>query len=311
MRNFARAAVVFGSITAHCGAATVIGVGCGGDDTVVPVDSSADIRTGDSPGIDVANGDTGSEAGDEGGDANDGGVYYDVVPPPLDKFIETVMGTYCDRIGECCIPGKPANWDRQGCIDEQLTNYSVVDNLAGHRAATQNGGAGIQYDTTRAAECLFRLHDPNADPCTITSAEYLAIRDACYGALKGTVALNAKGCTDAIQCASPGRCDTSTGNCVPFLGDGGLCQTSDDCSYRGSYQPQLFCDDDPDRHPGPDGGWIPTCSPLLPLNATCGNTTDYEGACLSGVCNGLTCQNSLIQDLTGDCVFIKDAGAGG
>jgi hypothetical protein len=318
MRNFARVGVVFGSVVGLSGVFAVVGVGCGGDDTAVTVDSSTDTTTPTPDGnntIDVGTGETGEGGGTDSGDSGDGGFSFDGTVPPLDTYIQTVIAAFCDRFGECCLPGNPAAWDRQACITEQLT-HSVIGDLAARIKATKDGGTGILYDTTKAAECLGRLQSPSGTPCTLPSANYVALRSVCYGALQGTVALNAKGCTDSIQCASAGRCDTSTdgGTCVALLDSGARCKTSDDCSYRGIYQPPLFCDDDPARHPDDAGGSIPTCSPQLPINATCFTASDFEGACASAVCSGVgTCEDSVVLNDVTDCqsFTIADAGTDG
>jgi hypothetical protein len=322
MRNFARLAVVLGSVVGVAGALAVLAIGCGGDDTAVPLDSGGGDRTIDSPqqetgNNDTSTGDSPSEGG--GGDAEAGGG--DAGVPPLDKFIEATVAAYCDRLGECCIgDAGHGTWDRNRCITANINNISNPKLLPLHNAATKDGGAGIQYDTAHASQCLTLLKNMK---CTIGSADYSAIRDTCYAALMGKVALNSGGCTDSIQCASPGRCDPAAadgGKCVALIGDGGLCTSIDDCNYRGTYQPNLFCDDDPTRHPNPADASvsIPTCTPQLPLNGTCGNGDgtigDLEGACLSGICGGVgVCLDNFVQNdvTTCDVFTIKDAGGGG
>jgi hypothetical protein len=313
MRRYARLAVVFGSVVALASGFGVLGVGCSGDDTVVPLDSSADTKP-DTTQPDTGT-DGGSESSTEGGeDAPADAPLPDVAVPPLDTFIDTAVDTFCTALGACCYQGNPQKWDKPRCINAQFVAAGNPKLLAFRNAATKDGGAGLQYDTAQAKQCLALL---TAMPCTITSAQYLAIGNACYGALKGTVPVNSKGCIDSLQCASPGRCDLTVdgGQCLPLLGDGGLCTTSDDCSYRGTYQPPLFCDDDPVRHPDPssDAGLaIPTCSPQLGPNGSCGNDTDFEGACTTGICgdNNL-CGNNFVQNTTDVCnaFTIRDAGA--
>ena len=199
-------------------------------------------------------------------------------------------------------------FDLGRCLNTNENNLGGFKTLSRHEPALRDGGeAKVVFDKTKAALCLGEIR---SFTCLTPSAEETKLRDDCYAALAGTIALNAAGCTDAIHCAA-GRCvlpgDGGVGSCVALVGDGGDCTTSDDCAYRGSSNPSLFCEDD-----FADAG--PSCAPRLGLDASCGNNTDSDyAACQSQVCGAnLTCASAFTQnDIAPACTtFVRPIDAG-
>jgi hypothetical protein len=279
MRSMPKFVGLVGAVLGAGGALGIIVVGCGGDDTEVSPDASQFDATSDgdtgTPRTDGTASETGSDAG------ADVLIEPDALPP-VEAFPMEATIRLCERYRECCqVPVE--SWNQQRCVTG--TNIAGgVQNLFLHAAALADGGvSNVQYDTAQALLCLARIQGVS---CTVTSADYLAIRNACFGALRGTIPLDGGGCTDAIQCAA-GRCDTSIdgGVCADFIADGGACASSDDCSYRGVYQPPMFCDDGISRHPD-----AAVCGPQLPVDGNCGESAgpvaDIEGACTTGICAG-------------------------
>ena len=94
---------------------------------------------------------------------------------------------------------------------------------------------------------------------------------------------------------------------MALVGDGGACTKTDDCAYRGTSVPSLFCDSI-----APDAG---SCVPRLELDGGCGNFDDFDyGACTSGLCDPTTgncsATDPFIDPGTCDIFTLKDAGPG-
>ncbi len=321
MRNLARLGAIMVGAMGLSSAMAIVAVGCGGDDTVVPLDSGKDQTTPDSPvtpteggadvKVDVVT-DGGPDVRADGGpDAMDAG--RDVALPdasglaPADFPLE-VTRALCTRLAECCpTPDAGMVFDVLQCLAAN-EGFGGLKYLSRHEPGLRDGGAAlVQFDTTSAAQCLAGARNFT---CQTPSSEYQKMRDDCYGALQGTIALNGTGCTDTIHCAT-GRCvlpgDGGVGTCAALVGDGGACATSDDCAYRGTSNPDLFCDDDPSRFGSP------TCGPRVGDGGSC-NDTDFDyAACQSGVCSGagICLPVFTLEDLSCDTYYVNvpaDAG---
>jgi hypothetical protein len=226
------------------------------------------------------------------------------VKPPVDPsvFPGQVVDALCQRFRECC--NLPAgSWDQVRCVNTNA-NGGGFKNLGLHQAGlTGDAGKLVTYNTAAATTCLQDILSFTCPPPAQTSAEYQKARNDCYAALQGTIALNGTGCSDDIHCAA-GHC--VGGTCVALVADGGACTKTDDCAYRGTSTPSLFCDNtDP-----AEGG---TCVPRLDIDAGCINYVDYDyAACIGGLCdlNSGNCAASAPYVDPGTCTFFfKDAGA--
>jgi hypothetical protein len=304
--NLTRLAAALGGLVVSCGVTSLVAVGCSGDDTNPGGDSGHDGTT-DTAGDVLPPPDTGPDVIDGGPDVTDAdaALLPDVQPPSaVGDFPDQVLTALCATIGRCCLLYPDAGtFDPSHCFAAQ-TNAGGFKNISYHRAALQ-GDAGllVTYDTAKAKKCLLDIATFTCPPPAQTALEYQTARDDCYAALKGTIALNGSGCTDDIHCAA-GHC--IGGTCVPLVADGGACQTSDDCAYRGTSVPSLFCNSDGTI----DGG---VCVPRLDLGAACGIYNDFDyGACVSGLCDTQTgnCGGSdhFIDPLTCSILSVKDAG---
>jgi hypothetical protein len=304
-----------------------VAVGCGGDDNVVPLDSGSDSTKADAPVGTDASGDTSptgdAQQGDTGPTPDGGGgkdvVLPDVTVPGIDDFIAQTTSTLCTRLGQCCFGQNTGLFDLSHCVNFE-TNAGGVKGLAYHTIPADAGDAGVTLDQTSARLCLQLILTMS---CTTTSAELAAMRTACYGALRGQIPANGAGCVDSIQCGDGLRCDTSVdgGKCTALVPDGGACTYtlarpsdptnspifSDDCAYRGTSTPPLFCDDS-----NPDAGII--CVPLLGDGGPCGNSSNFDNACVSLICGGVSgiCVDSVVQNPQDFCteLTIRDAGPG-
>jgi hypothetical protein len=308
--NLTRIVGALGGLVLASGVAGFVVVGCGGDDTNPGgVDSGRDGTT--DTGQDVTpSPDTGTDApnaGDAGdaGDANDGAALPDVHPPPsVGDFPDQVIGALCQTLARCCTLYPDAGaFDLSRCNSTE-TNLGGFKNISNHRAGLQgDAGALVTYDLAKAGKCLQDIATFTCPPPAQTALEYQTARDDCYAALQGKIALNGAGCTDDIHCAA-GHC--VGGTCVALVGDGGFCQTSDDCAYRGTSVPNLFCNADGTQ----DGG---VCVPRLDLDGGCGQYNDFDyAACSNGLCDtqtGLcTATDQFIDPQTCSILAVKDAG---
>jgi hypothetical protein len=217
-------------------------------------------------------------------------------------FPAQIVTALCERFRECC--GVEASaWDESRC---EATNgsYGGWKNLGAHTAAlTGAGAARVTYDMAQAAICLGEIRSFTCPPPVQTAAEYQKARDDCYAALKGTIAMGSAGCTDDIHCAE-GRC--VAGSCAALVPAGGACATTDDCAYRGTSTPSLFC-----NATTPDAGGA--CTPRLDIGGACLSFVDYDyAACASGMCDpssGNCAASSPFVDPATCVFFARDAGA--
>jgi hypothetical protein len=297
---------MLGSIFTLPAALGSVALGCGHDDTTVPAGAAAGPKAGDASASDVAPGaaeDGGSDAAPGQGPTLDAAADGASLPVPTadpSQFPAQAVTMLCERFRECC-GAAPATWDEGRC---ERTNGGGggFKNLGAHVAGlTGSAAANVTYDKARAATCLAEIASFTCPPTAQTAAEYQRARDDCYAALAGTIPLGGRGCTDDIHCAA-GRC--AGGTCSPLVAQGGACTKTDDCAYRGTSTPNLFCDDTA------AGG--ARCAPRLDVGAACIDYADYDyAACTSGLCdlgaNACTAAAPFVDP--GTCTFFSsDAG---
>ena len=95
--------------------------------------------------------------------------------------------------------------------------------------------------------------------------------------------------------------DAGLGTCKPLVGDGGVCQTTDQCSYLGNGTPSLYCTAN-------------TCVPRLAAGVACSATSECQSnLCVPGSGNALTCASGQNFSNAATCAFfaVQDAGDGG
>lgn len=313
MRNVARITVIMGSMFGLAVATGAVAMGCGGDDTAVPGDSGKDTTT-DSPVDTGTDSPADNQIPDAGNDVGDAPADIAVDSANVADFPNAVLTAFCARLGDCCYPGDAAAWDPGHCENTQAGNPEAagsIRNLISHVGALKDGGPNVTFNAAKAQACLQLAR--NYD-CNITAAQMNGLRDQCYGALQGKIALNGTGCTDTIECAA-GYCvpgDGGPGTCSPLVADGGACNLSgppptysEDCTYRGTAG--AFCDDDPLSQDAAAGV---ACTPQLPNGAECIGASNRSNACQSGLCDPtLGCVTTAqLNDAVSCALFTKDGG---
>jgi hypothetical protein len=307
VKSFARVGAVLGGVLGLSAALAGFVVGCSSDNGTTPpedagVDATTDTGTGTDSGADTGV-DTGTvDSGKGDTSVTDTGPAPDANPPAdPSQFPGQVVNALCTRFRECCGLAAGA-WDQVRCVSAN-GNGGGFKNLSNHETALQ-GDAGklVTYDTVAAQTCLQDILAFTCPPPAQTSAEYQKARDDCYAALKGTIALNGTGCSDDIHCAA-GRC--VSGTCSALVGDGGACTKTDDCAYRGTSTPSLFCNNQDPAEAG-------ACVPRGAVGDGCLQYVDYDyAACTGGLCdlNSGNCAASAPYVDPGTCTFYaKDAG---
>jgi hypothetical protein len=303
------------------GLATLV-VGCGDDSVVPPGDSGPDstsdaqAEVGPDVGADVA----ADVAPDNTiGDASDGGTdSSDAADAPVDAFDAAVIGqfpftvtqAFCQRLQTCCAPND-AGFDNNFCVSSTLGQGGVNgDGLGNYQSQIPVNGGSITWNPAKAQACL---QDIANIPCgTVTSANYLQIRNDCYGALVGTIAVNGSGCVNHLDCAPQGYCniigDAGTGTCAALVSAAGACTFNEQCTYRGTGQPAMFC----------NTGGSNTCVPQGDVDAACGTTNEYNQECTTELCvaPGVCGTQTIFSDPgvpNGICASLaaQDAGGGG
>jgi hypothetical protein len=324
MRNLRVLLVVVSASAAGLGALAALATGCGDDNSVASGDSGTDASgdtTTDAPGDTSPAPEAATDASDGGSADGDGGSLTDTTPDgPLDAgnavalFPQQVTQAYCQRLATCCAPND-AGFDMNYCYTSTLGQGGVNgDGLGYYAGRIPAEGGAIMFDSAKAQACL---QDIAAIPCGIvTSQTYLQIRNDCYAALVGTIAVGGTGCTTTLDCAPQGFCnivgDAGTGTCVALSGGGGPCTVNEQCTYRGTGQPAQFCDNE-----GPDAGSY-TCVPQSGVDGGCGVTFYYEQECTSELCvsPGVCGTQTVFSDPgvpNGICAGLapQDAGGGG
>jgi hypothetical protein len=275
--------------------------GGGGGTSSGGADATADGTVIDSPADSPA--DASGDRGDAGmGDAGTGDAVSDVMNftdigdvaidvPPLSAFPHAIDVAYCERVRECC--AVPVNqWDPT-CAD-QIDSVGGFFNQIQYSAALDSGL--IAYDASAAFSCL---HDFLAVNCnTVNSMGLNQLTRDCFGAMQGTLGIDAGPCINTLECAA-GFCalalDGGPGICKALAAVGQPCKDtagSTDCTYLGNGVPAFHC------ALGDSGA--ATCQPDLPNNSAC----NFSVECASQECDNHLCTSTLIfvnNPATGVC----------
>jgi hypothetical protein len=233
-------------------------------------------------------------------------------------FPQRVTEAYCTALQTCC--ANAAGFNMNFCITSTLAQGGFNgDGLGNYSGRIPNNGGAITFNATSAQTCLTEIA---ALPCgMVTSQQLVQIRNDCYGALVGTIPVGGTGCTTSLDCAPQGWCSIvgDAGTCTALAGDGGACgvglapsiPSNDQCSYRGTGQPALYCDNQV-----PDGGGTHTCLAQPGPGGTCGTTFYYGQECTTEICTGTCGMTTPFSDPGvpgGLCASLapQDAGGGG
>jgi hypothetical protein len=246
-------------------------------------------------------------------DASDGGGVV-IVPAPEAGAIalaHEIAVNFCIREGQCCNgqAGDPS-WELDKCIASQegaIQQGPIIQMSRTGILQALDAGVGLSYDSTLGSSCLTLFRNL---PCTYSGEDIAKLRQDCFNAIVGGVN-NGGPCSDAIQCAT-GRCTdaglTDGGTaCQPLLAQGNRCTVDEDCEYRGTGQPEFFCDHDPATH---DAGNPSTCEVRRALGVKCFNTKwDPNLGCASGICSTtMGCIDSKVLNSAIGCAAFTDAG---
>lgn len=298
----------FGGTISLAACAAIAGVGCGGDDasTSITTDGSIEATTeagsdgsaeaepqegssggGDSSPDDVQ--EPGSEAGvadaDAGGgpimdasDASDANSANEASAPVYDgsliDYPIQVSNAFCTAKQTCCLVS-PASWNQVSCVKE-LELGGGFRSLSTYTHSLDGGH--VELDASAAETCISDMETLLTAACgTVTSENVLRLQTECYGALVGTLGVDAGTCTSSIECANGAYC-TSHGVCAPLQGLGGPCSSTDSCAYRGSSDAGIYCRLAADGGPG-------QCAQTEGLDGgDCANAVNANDVCSSGLC---------------------------
>jgi len=274
------------------------------DSTIVMApDSSEDAPIGQ---VDAA--DSGMDAITNPADApyNFGVDVASIDAPTLQGFPPAAVQAYCARLGQCCLVST-ASWNEALCVRD-FTSGGGFRELSSFSASLDSGN--VLYDAGAAAQCIA---DFTGFPCgAVTSSAILTEQAACYGALAGTLGIDAGPCRTSLECATNEYCavtaDSGTGVCEALHALAAPCTkaTSEECSYLGLGTPALFCN-------LPKDGGQGQCESTLPNDAGC---TD-NNQCQTQLCSYPSCGPTIVFSdpgvAGGTCAFftIQDAGGGG
>ena len=310
----ASTALVAGGVTS-CGGSTSVDESApdaSGDATGTTdgtLDSPVESSTADSP-LDAPT--SSSDAGDGGLPPPDGPEQVDasdgsacgVAVPSADGFLGAVAQAACGTLARCCDLG--ASFNMPLCLSLFDTPPSILG--VGNATPFIDGGR-LSYQPAASCGCLEAISNLG---CGFISSDGLsALRDACFGALEGTVPIaNADGgsaCASSFECEPGSFCtveypgdlaDAALGTCQPLVGDGGACTTDNQCDYLTNGHPASYC--------GADN----TCIPQKDAGELCTKSS----ACQSNFCSG-TCAGGIVFASAATCVTFTlaapDAGDGG
>ena len=281
MRNLRRTVAILSGILGVTGGAAAVVVGCGGDDTIIGVgpdsggDGTADVTT-----------DTGIL--DSGGDA----FHFDAGPVDLSSFYHQINETGCAWMQNCC--GGPTQFDLNQCV-AAFDDPTALGFLFTRTLSSVPDGGNVTFDKASADQCLSLIQGLSCGTAntSVTSAQLLAIRSACYGAITGKIPVGSTGCSESIECAPPGHCEPfDGGTCVTAYPTGANCVMSGDtptaslnrCGRAYTGQPD-YCEVG-DFFTIAEAG---TCAPPQDLDASCATpfecaswtceTTNFPGSC--------------------------------
>ncbi len=214
MKNLVRTAAILSGVLALSGVGAALSVGCGGDDTVIGYgpDSGGDGPTVDSTADTFVPTDGGTDA-----------FSFDAGPPSLSNFYHQINLVGCAYFQNCC--GGAALFDLNACVADD-DNPQSDGFLFTRTLETVPDGGHVTFDDTKASQCLSLIQGLSCSTAStaITSAQLLAIRSACYGAISGTIPAGSSGCTESIECVSPAHCEPfGGGTCVAPYDAGAPC----------------------------------------------------------------------------------------
>jgi hypothetical protein len=278
MKNLGRTAAILFGVVGLSGVAAALAVGCGGDDTVVGYgpDTGAD-----SPTADVVQNDT-SPPGDSGPDTS---FHFDAGNPDIGKFALQINQTACAWAQSCC--GGPTQFSAAQCVTNLNDPANVGFLFTRGLLDTLDGGGNVSFDQSKASQCLSLIQNLSCSTSStaVTSAEVIAIRDACYGAITGNIPVNGTGCTSSIECAPPSHCEPQGGGtCVAPYANNDNCILGGDQIIDSEYR----CGRAYTGEPGYCGVGnfftiqeAGTCAPPEAIDASC--ATQFE--CASDLCD--------------------------
>lgn len=281
MKNLRLAILLGGGILG----ATGVLLACSSDDTVITDDAGTDAATPDT-GID-----SGADAADTGADVLiDAGLTFD-------SFIDQMGEAYCSSLTRCCFgdpnlaEGEPV--DGGGAFDSGTYDKTTCINLARrvgwegsltNATAANDAGKQVVLDQARALDCVAKV---KAVSCLLARTDFVAIRTACFNAIRGTGTAGSN-CSTSIECApgffcsSTQKCEALRGEnepCGDFTTDNGIAEEA--CSWRGSGDTNRFCEtyDDAGTAIEDAGAWV--CRTALPNGSFCNNSA----WCAEGMCS--------------------------
>ena len=316
MRNLRKALGVVGVVAGFTSLATMLTVGCSGDDNNDGgTDSGPDVTT--EGGKDVQNDVIGNDVTDGGGGDVDAG-------DPVAKFRDNTTNAFCAHFQTCCNGLDAGTFDMAHCLSAGPNSAWNGSNYELAKPGVLQRG-NVTLNETAATSCLAGIATLSCP--TITSSETLTATDNCYAATTGKLTVGSN-CVASVECQPTAYCkfagvDAGTtdggialGVCTALAGDGGACGAapygdpnflSNECAYKGWHSPAQFCDYDS----YPTGPY--TCAPLRANGATC----YFDNECASGICGttdqdclNTTCTCNTTRDYTQFCrdFAIKDAG---
>jgi hypothetical protein len=323
MKNLTALVVVVGASVAGTAAVALLMPGCGSGSTPTPTpDASGDSPADSTVIMDSALDTTpppDTQADTMAADADAGPTTDGEAGGPdasqIFQFPGRVSQAYCQRLQTCCAPSD-GGFDFNFCVTSTLGQGGVGgDGLGNYNGLIPNNGGAITFNSAMAQSCLTDIANI---PCgMITSQALLQIRNDCYGALVGTIAVGSNGCTTNLDCAPGGYCnivgDAGSGQCTALVAGGGGCAFNEQCTYRGTGQPAQFCN---------TSLTPPSCVPQAMAAAACGFTFFYEQECTTELCvqapggGGMCGTTTVFSDpgvAGGICASLgpQDAGGGG
>jgi hypothetical protein len=242
-------------------------------------------------------------------------------------FPGQLAAALCNQAALCCFGDASTIFNTALCQSDNLTTGFQGSSFG----ANLLDGGNVAFDPVKAQNCLNDFSSIDCRTDQLTTADMAALFPDCFGALTGTLPLNAP-CQGSIECLPGEFCGPlpdggmacqavrgAGGSCLDFFADGGAgsslststrLNTQGICSYRGSGNTNLYCnytDRTTGRALSPDGGW--TCLPALDVGSQC----VFHQDCTSKVCSAPTrvCGGATSFFNSGGCNHYKIPDAGG
>ncbi len=253
--------------------------GADGADTNVPDTNVPDTNIPDTR-FDV---DAGPDAPEKFPDTSVDGAPppFDAGPPDPLKFTDQMEGTYCARVGGCCLAlGHSAAFDNNKCIN-LLETYPFPAGLYGIPTIfkTKLNAGHIAFDPAAGQICLNLIRTFSCS--AYGSADWIEVNRQCLAAMKGTIPNGTAGCTDSVECAQPAMCDIPdgglSGTCKPLLQSGTSCTNSSQCGDGLTGIPR-YCSNLDTFPMAPSG----ICQDQMPIGGECNGNAQ---SCLTQICN--------------------------